>query len=739
MKNEITAEDRIYQACITWNIPALRGTDRDDVDHFKRTIQLLPSGFNETYNSIPKRLTPLRRAAEGLKAELTGDPGAARDHYEIVAKRTGLPGVLGTLLIAWMSEATEKDFARVERKLASLTGPGVRDVVARCHCKLATWSFDHGWVDRSHHHYEEARRHAGKSLGMALDGIGHWFGHDRTIYFEHTYDDMITFPWIDEWVDQAARTSVEKEFRNSYKSPWTRTWSLGMTTVEGTDIQSAGMQASWAGALWMVPQINRQHAALIMAKSNEPDDVARAIALWAKGGGQDIDQLVSAKEGSLTQTTIDNLLISQLHEGRSVRDRDSWLDICHALWAELPDRLVESFVRGYQGPAPDMWLHSGRGVKELRLFGKLLARSPLAVERAYSFNDWEAGLLARTLIPQLLDGLPPRLRARLLEAGLSNVVLANDDWANTGWASLVTCWTLLDAEVQATLQSSLLDALPDSDIPSAAIIAPHLVPSHRTEARLQTSLHLLSEELKDSVGGRWTGWVTHPAIDVARLALAQGSVSDSAVKRLLSVAIASTTNSEQRRSCLSALQALAEEGLVNRAQVQEAFTPVAISSVMSDDAAVDQRLDDVSRLALTVQFGYEQATAEGPLLAASRDPDTQVRRLAVSAVCRLSLEGQTSPSFDATLLGALYDPHPRVQAEAVPALWRGKFESHALLEVARARVVEIFPTAHWELRASIAHESALGDGVDPYIQILKHLASQDRSWIVRRAASGSGQ
>lgn len=736
MKLDKSAEDHIYRACITWNIPALRDTGREDVDDFKCTIQLLPSAFNDTPDSAPKRMTPVRRAAEGLKAELTGDRDAAREHYEVVARRQGLPGVLGTLLIAWMSDATEKDFARVERKLASLTGPGSRDVVARSHCKLATWSFDHGWVDRSRRHYEEARRHAGKSLSIALDGIGHWFGHDRTIYFKRVYDDMITFPWIDEWVDQAARTSVEKEFRNSYKSPWTRTWSMGATTVEGTDIQSAAMQASWAGALWMLPQINRQQAALIMAKSNEPDDVARAIALWAKGGGQDTNQLVSAKEGSLTETTIDDLLINQLHEGRSVRDRDTWLDICHALWAELPDQLVEDFVRGYQGPAPDMRLHSGTGAKELGLFGKLLARSPLAAERAYGFNDWEAGLLARTLFPQLLDGLPPRLRVRLLEAGLSDVVLANDDWANTGWASLVTCWTLLDEEVQATLQRSLQDAIPDSEIPSAATIAPGLVPRRRMEARLQISLNLLAQELTDSARGSWTGWSTHPATDVARLALARGSVSDTAVERLLGIAIAPSTNSQQRRACLSALQALAEEGLVKRAQVQQAFTPVTVRSVMSDDSAVDQRLDDVSRLALMVQFGYEPATAEGPLLAASRDPDTQVRLLAVSAVCRLSREGHTSPSFDATLLGALYDPHPRVQAAAVPALWRGHFESDALREVARARAAEIFPTAHRELRASIAHESAIADDDDPYIQTLRHMASQDRSWIVRRAADG---
>lgn len=739
MKTDEYAADDIYRACITWNIPALRNTTHEDADHFKRTIQLLPSAFNDPASATPKRMSPLRRAAEGLKAELTGESDSARAHYEVVARKRGLPGVLGTLLIAWMPNATEKDFDRVERKLKTLTGPGTRDVIARSHCKLATWSYDHGWVERSHHHYEEARRRAGKNLLMALDRIGHWFGRDMVLYMNEARDDMTAFPWIDEWVDGAARTFIEKQLRESVKSPGTRTWSFGNSTIEGIDIQSAEMQASWAGALWMLPQINRQHAALILAKSNDPEDVARAIALWAKGSGQDTNKLVSAKETALTEATIEDLLLNQLHEGRSVRDPDVWLDICHSLWAELPDRLVDDIVRNYQGPAPGTRLHSGTAVKELGLFGKLLVRSGRAVEKVYSFNDWEAGLLARSMHRELLTELPPRLPARLLQAGISQAVLADDDWADTNWASLLTCWTLLDDESQDQYREPLLDALPDSAVPTAVAIAPGLVPESRADARMRTSLSLLSKELQDSAKGSWTGWSVHPGTDVARLAIGRGRISDTAIKQLVAIAIAPTTNSMQRRSCLTALTSLARAGLVERNQVAETFASVTVHSVMTDDAAVDQRLEDVTRLALMVQFGHEQTAAEGPLLAASRDPDTQIRLIAVSAVCELSIQGQSSPSFDATLLGALYDPHPRVQAEAIPALWRGHFESHALREVARGRVVDIFPTAHRELRATIAHQISFSDSDDPYIRTLRRLATHDRSWIVRGAAARSRQ
>lgn len=178
-----------------------------------------------------------------------------------------------------MSRASENDFRRAERKLTTLSGSEPRDLLARCHCKLATWAQDHGWVDISQHHFKEARLLAENDVRQALDGIAHWFGDDRTVYLNPTPSDMTTLPWISDLVDAASRSFVERHLRDSVKSPWTRSWTLGGTAVEGHDIQSAEMQASWAGALWMLPEINRQHAALILAKSNEPSDVARGIAL----------------------------------------------------------------------------------------------------------------------------------------------------------------------------------------------------------------------------------------------------------------------------------------------------------------------------------------------------------------------------------------------------------------------------------------------------------------------------
>jgi hypothetical protein len=65
-------------------------------------------------------------------------------------------------------------------------------------------------------------------------------------------------------------------------------------------------------------------------------------------------------------------------------------------------------------------------------------------------------------------------------------------------------------------------------------------------------------------------------------------------------------------------------------------------------------------------------------------------------------------------------PTPRVQAEAIPALWRGRFESETLREVAQTRVAEIWPSAHRDSRATIARETALADPGDPRIRALKH-------------------
>lgn len=67
---------------------------------------------------------------------------------------------------------------------------------------------------------------------------------------------------------------------------------------------------------------------------------------------------------------------------------------------------------------------------------------------------------------------------------------------------------------------------------------------------------LLARDLRDASAGTFMGWGTHPAIDVARLALATGHASDDVIANLLRIVTANSTNPDQRRrdSCLIQLR-----------------------------------------------------------------------------------------------------------------------------------------------------------------------------------------
>jgi hypothetical protein len=729
-------EDAVYRACILWDVPQLRASDREDVKHFLSVISLIPSALDpRSSQQVPLRMSPLRRAAEGLKAELSDDAKQARVHYRLVARQPGIRGLLGALLLAWMNDADEADFDRVTSRISRVTGTGKSDLAARCHCKLATWAMDHGWRERAAHHYAEALRYSGKDLNQVLGEVGHWFDRDQILQFGRQAKDMTRFPWILDWVDQAARRSVEDRLKRSFQSPWTRTWTFGGGSVEGRDIQSAGLQASWAGALWMLPAIQRQQSALILEKSREPYDVMRAIALWVRGGGSSPSHLVDVYEGFLTQESVEDLLTKQLHGGRSVYIREVWLETCHALWDQMPQQVAEEMVSQYPGPARGIKRHSDKA-QELSLIALLLARAPHGWAQVSTFGDIELGLVTRSMNPGLVSALPSEALEPLLAGFLRPLPEIDPDWLGEGWVTAAQIWLLLGASEKTKWRDTLVDALPPGAIPDVALAVPSLVPDSTIMESLVSTVGIVRKVIEDAGRGHFTGWARSPEGDIARLLLALGRATPDATQALVDVATNEDTSPTERLSSLTALQSLVQEGLLTRDDVESVFRIVPVNAFMTEDSTADQRLEDIARIALRVRCDYSEEL-DGPLLAGSRDPDARVRQIALASVGWLSLnQVATSATLDAAMLGALYDPNPNVQASAVSSVWRGRFASRALLNVARARLLEVWPQAHRELRIAIAREVGHDPGfVDGPLEAFQSLASRDRSWIVRQTVA----
>jgi hypothetical protein len=734
---ELPDED-IYRACITWNVPKLRESDRADVHEFLAVVRLNISVLDpERDEPVPARMSPLRRAVEGLKAELNGDPSEAREHYRLVARHRGIRGLLGLLLLAWMNDAGQEDFRRVEARLKQLSGRGARDLMARCHSKLATWATDHGWSELAAHHYDEALKHAGADLRPVLERIGNWFGRAQTFTFPARRDvDMVSFPWIADWADQAAHRAIDSHFKESFRSPWVRTMTFGRGgSVEGVDIQSAELQASWAGAVWLMPSIQRLHSALILGNSRDPSDVARGIALWVRGGGSQIRNLIDANEAHLTAEALAELLIGQLHRGRSVFSREGWADICRSLWDEMPDDLVESMLANYRLPAAETNGY-GTDATELYLTAQLLNRSPEVLARWADADKASLGLLTRCLAPSVVEELPRRLSQDLLSAVVSTADQVHQDWRGRGWDVIPRIW--LAAGPDAQMRDALLELIPLDAVPEAAINTPQFVPDSVLLLSMRAEIARIHQDTSDAARGRFAGHAVEPTTNVARLLIASHRRDSEAVQSIVDMATSEFVVAQHRLAALNALRELSEHGLLDQASVGDAFAERPIRSFMDDDPSAEQRLENITRLALRARFEaiYD---FDADLLAASRDADTRVRRVAVGTISWLSRKAFSSAARDAALLGALYDPHPRVQAAALPAIWDGQFENESLRRVARARVIELWPEAHRDLRLAIV--SAISQDVSPADtgeQKVHELARNDRSWLIRRIAHGKG-
>lgn len=737
MSTATRPDDDLYRACITWDVPAIRRwADRDDATAFLRTIQLMPSAFAgaEETGFNEKRRSPLMRATLGLRAELIGDKDAATTAYRAVARQSGIRGLLGLLLLAWTSDAEPSDFAKVEARLERITGRGSRDLRARCHAKLALWAEDHGWRELAIHHYDAAVAHAGTGLRGQLQSVGHFYGRDQILRFDSANSPVIRYDWITRLVDEAARKNLAAQFKQSMRNPRTRTWTIGERLAEGHEMQSAAFQTSWAGALWLSPQIQRRHAELILLNSRDTADVTRAVALLVRGGGTDILPIVNALEGNFTASAVEELVVEQLHQGRSVMRQHAWWELCTGLWHELPASLVTTLVADYD-PTMSVPNPSDPSAEHLRLFAHLLLLSDEASDRAQGLPRLQLGRLLRTIQPGLVRRMDPSVVKAALDAAVSEEV---PDWQRAGWPTLVRAWDVLPSGPRAELRQLLATAVPSPERSSAALVAPSLYERADLVQALEASVAQIDDDIAQARRGIYSGYATHPALDVARLVLALGESQPAATAALVRLAATPYGVASQRQAALNALLTLARERLVTYDELGPVWEPrrARVDGLLGDDEGSDESYERLQEAALQLTLGYARGM-EGELLGGSRDASGRVRALALSTAQWLTLAGKSSFALDATILGALYDPDPYVQSLAVPALWRGSFVDESVRSVAQQRVHDLWPTAHIELRMAVAREVSAGSSSDPSLERLAELARIDRSVLVRWEAEPS--
>jgi hypothetical protein len=536
-----------------------------------------------------------------------------------------------------MNDATERDFYRVENRLQGLAGRGSRDLIARVHCKLAGWAMDHGWRERAAAHYDSALHASSGDLKRRLQEIGNRFDRERFFYFDdRSHKDTTSYRWIAQHLHAATSKAVEDRLKASIRSPWTRTWTIGGGTVEGHEVQAAELQASWAGALWLLPGIQRIHAAMILEKSHEARDVARAVALWVRGNGDGAGRLIDAHEGYLTATAVSDLVESQLNYGESVERRETWVEVCQTLWDQLPDQLVDRILERFVPPIDGFDPYS-LAAKELELFAFMLCRRQEVFPYVSKLGPVQLAQLTRLLPPPLLAHMDSTSAERLLVNSVEHLAELDAGWTSLGWTNLALIWRRLTAAKRHIWRDRLTDVLPSSALPEIAAAHIELPHEQQLEDALVEYGAMVREEVEQARKGTFTGWTTSPAVSLTRLNLGLERNVSEAVEALVLVATSEHTSNEQRYDALLGLRALAESNLVTVDQIRPTFRSISVSSFMTGDRAGDQRLDDMARAALRARVMVTDEL-NGTLLAGGRDPDGRVRQVAVASAGWLALE-----------------------------------------------------------------------------------------------------
>lgn len=725
--------ETVIEDIIVWNVPRLLSSGDEHVIKLVRLLQLAPSAIHEDNSEVETDPNgPVSLAFVGLRHALFGRQDEARSVLRALVDGSGTTRLLGLLLTAWLAEDDEA----LREAAACLDGADASpNLKARCWMRLAIWAKDLGAVEVARKYFRMAARLARGELRAAITGQGEWFGEPRRIHFRRFRSDTVLFPWITAAAAYPAERALEESVLARARSIGSRRIVLGSTV--GRETQAALLQAEWAGAHWLLPDLRRAHAALLLT-SREDDAttrVAEALGLWLRGAGAEPAGVIDAFEGQFDTATAHSLLVDELKEGARLRSEADWYRACGALWDQLPERVGRALVEGM--PLLPEWASvypHGAVSDSLSLFAVLAAVYPDAWSRRFrrcapAVQD----VVLRSMDPSVVVRLPLATRLTAAKAALDP---ATADARDEGWSSVG--WTTISAAVDASapnddLRERLRSALPASAVPAVALRFPALVDPPRVEERLRELVTLLENDVDDAHSGRFSGRAVDPAFDAARCAIALGQVPPALARALVATASDPATSPDQVTSALRAMRELIDRSLLSPARAESVLEPR--NNVRSHSfwgGAADLRVESVARAELAYRLnGAELAT----IIAAGRDPDRRVRFSGVGAVTRLA-RARSSPALDSALVGALYDPEPQIQALGASSVIAGAVSDTALQDVCWARLVEMWPASHRTVRVAIASELATGPAErHSTAEQLLQRAATDRSAAVRLAAS----
>jgi hypothetical protein len=713
-------------AALVWDRPTLERSDPEEGSQaFIDAMDLRGGkwwGQSEDYSTEE----PLKFAARAVLQEADGKVDEAVSAYEELADSPDpLTRLLGLSLRLWCGrEPTPAQFDDAQRAVEQLADSVTK---ARLMMKLVTAAFDHGFDDRLPDLLDEAIAlvKPGTQLHRAIEIEGFNLLHRPfTVYDEWTQweeDPLTSYDWIGSIASNAARDWLIEGVERRARSPRTDTITLGAAPLNRPF--AAERQARWAGANWMVRDLQTQLSAHLLSRPAEnPRSRSSAVAMWALHGGKQLTGVIERAEADFDETSGDHLVEVLTRQGQVRRRYDPrLLEVGLAAWDLISDDAALTLLDRFP-PEPEGH-RLNRDVASL--WSILSLRVPSEWEtRFLALSDELAVQLISTTTPSVADRLPRRAAERmmrLIESSAGQI------------------------ESQARLYAALARRLGGDPLRIEQADASDLVlAAHDGSPVAQADLRSAVSEMKarvkhlvsDAHEGRYGMGSSNP---VTVLALGLEKLEDPWSRGAGALADVASDSAVARNLRYDALRGLIR---LTRAGSMPADDMIRLSEEAPEGGA-EPIWEDYPRQLIQAAKTTLAIVARGshaglaPLVAFARNPSVRVRLEAMDG-CGLAKAGTETGLVEATLLGGLYDPNAEVIQRAVGAVKeRNGVSSVAGLALAN-RLRTLFSSEGRSVRCAVVilvrDISPVSGALASAASEILELAGQDRSFQVRDVA-----
>jgi hypothetical protein len=715
-----TTSAELVRAALIWDVPALARSGDADAASFLSAMRLEP--VRDLDRSQHGR-TALSLAATGLSLELSGDLETAVTFYDRLARRPGLPGLLGAFLRIWSSVATPVDIDPLVDRIQR--GPEIQ-LRPYLLTKLLTIAWVQGWHEELDKVYdlavEAAAATAPSSLSVRLTLFG-WNVLRRQLELPlpptPKDDPIVQQAWVHESMKESLLAVEHRRFEESIKSPWT--WTLRMGGAIDQQLIATEMQATWAAMIGDLREFRRSVGEqLILSSESTAGQKVQGLGAYLFSRQGSLPQVVRAVEPHLSQG-IDSELSKLVDLNVSPRETQYYYQALAALWDLLPAWRVDQLLTGM---SLDFDYSDGFN-PPVDLFGLLGRRNPAAWWKRYqSCNELTRARIMAAGPPGFAIGLPDELGDEIRR----EVLLVCKRAPQPTRVLLATAAAMATRRAQFTSDAQL----PLWLISDASSDEPRwLTKSVRRNAvnRLKAGINA---EIAESRQGKYGFGGFDLVFGYGSIVLGVETPAD--IRFLLSLANDESIAGNFRVSALSALVQIARRNELSFDAVStvaesagqvygpsfvqpdfvDLFTGLRDSLIMLSDSA--DRVGAMERVIATLKSSSERARIE--------------------ATASLAVYVRRSERAEAAthLYSTLFDPQPEVVLQGLQGINAGYDVNPSLRVGIVTRLGDLFLNSERSLRAAVvrvAYDLAHRDPSGRLGTIL--LAAQvDRSWVVRR-------